>query len=210
MVKKIRRKIKKIAMKASLVSMELEDITEENKEQKRQLSEDFSDEFEFISWKQQQNEVDQAKEIKQESKQEEDLKIEITKKEIPIEMKKLYRKIALKTHPDKLEDDTLNEIFTQAAVATEEENWMLLIELAGELKLDLDFLSDETCELVEKSIQENEAQIKTIRNSFSFMWANQKTEKDKELFTLLFYKQFKINADEFNAWLKENKDKKSL
>ena len=203
-----------MATNASLVSMELEDLTEENKEQKRQLSEDFSDEFEFLNWKQQQNEERRQKETKQQPEQEpeqdEDLKLEATKSEIPIEIKKLYRKIALKTHPDKLEDDTLSEIFTQATVAIEEANWMLLVELAGELKLDLDFLSDETCELVEKSIQENEAQIKTIRNSFSFMWANQKTEKDRELFTLLFYKQFKINADEFSAWLKENKGRKSL
>ena len=54
MVKKIRRKVKKIAMKASLTSMELEDLTEENKEQKKILSEDFKSEFAFIEWKKQQ------------------------------------------------------------------------------------------------------------------------------------------------------------
>ena len=48
MVKKIRRKVKKVAMKASLVSMELEDIAEENREQKEKLSKDFEDEFAFI------------------------------------------------------------------------------------------------------------------------------------------------------------------
>ena len=38
MVKKIRRKVKKVAMKASLVSMELEDLNEEDKENKEKLN----------------------------------------------------------------------------------------------------------------------------------------------------------------------------
>lgn len=203
MVKKIRRKIKKIAMKASLVSMELEDLTEENEEQKKKLSIDFSDEFEFLDWKRRQ--VENTQEPKTTISTEE----KVLKTEAPPEIKKLYRQIALKTHPDKFEDEYLNDIFTQAATAMEQENWMLLVELAGEIKLDIDFLSDETCEIIEKSIEKSEAQISVIRNSFSFLWANQKNEKDRMLFTLLFYKQFKINKDEFDEWVKEHKDKKS-
>ena len=203
MVKKIRRKVKKIAMKASLVSMELEDLTQENKEQKKKLSIDFSDEFEFLDWKRRQ--VESAEQPKVAITSEE----EILKTEAPPEIKKLYRQIALNTHPDKIEDEYLNDIFTQAVAALEQENWMLLVELAGEIKLDINFLSDETCEIIEKSIEKTEAQIGAIRNSFSFMWANQKSEQDRKLFTLLFYKQFKINKDEFDEWLKEHKDKKS-
>ena len=77
MVKKIRRKVKKIAMKASLTSMELEDLTEENKEQKRILSEDFRSEFAFIEWKKQQeiekqiSENSQAQEVEETSSESE-------------------------------------------------------------------------------------------------------------------------------------------
>ena len=190
-------------MKASLVSMELEDLTEENEEQKKRLSIDFSDEFEFLDWK--RRKVENTQEPKTTISTEE----KALKTEAPPEIKKLYRQIALKTHPDKFEDEYLNDIFTQAATAMEQENWMLLVELAGEIKLDIDFLSDETCEIIEKSIENSEAQISVIRNSFSFIWANQKNEKDRMLFTLLFYKQFKINKDEFDEWVKEHKDKKS-
>lgn len=207
MVKKIRRKVKKIAMKASLVSMELEDLTEENEEHKKKLNKDFSDEFDFLEWKRKQSE--ESKEAQPEVKLPDDEDLEVCKSEPPPEIKKLYRQIALNTHPDKFEDERLNEIFRLAAAAIEEENWMLLVELAGELKLDIDFLSDETCEIIEKSIEKSEQQIGTIKNSFSYMWANQKTDKDRKLFTLLFYKQFKINAEEFNTWLMEHKDKKS-
>ena len=51
MVKKIRRKVKKIAMRASLVALELEEVTEENQENQKKLASDFSKEFEFIDWK---------------------------------------------------------------------------------------------------------------------------------------------------------------
>lgn len=210
MVKKIRRKVKKIAMKASLVSMELEDLTEENKDHKKKLSDDFSDEFDFLEWKRKQ--AEQAEEPKlppKPEKTDEDDDLEISKPEAPSEIKKLYRAIATKTHPDKVEDEYYNELFQTAAAAMEEENWMALVEIAGELQLDIDFLSDETCEIIEKSIERNEQQIGAIKNSFSFMWANQKTDKDREIFTLLFYKQFKINAEEFNTWLREHKGKSS-
>ena len=190
--------------------MELEDLTEENKDHKKKLSEDFSDEFDFLEWKRKQ--AEEAEEPKLPPKPEqtdEDDDLEISKPEAPSEIKKLYRAIATKTHPDKVEDEYYNELFQTAAAAMEEENWMALVEIAGELQLDIDFLSDETCEIIEKSIERNEQQIGAIKNSFSFMWANQKTDKDREIFTLLFYKQFKINAEEFNTWLREHKGKSS-
>ena len=195
-------------MKASLISMQLEDLTEENESQKKQLNKDFSDEFSFLEWKQSKNELPKE-ELNTETGSFGDADLETSKSEVPVEIKKLYRQIALKTHPDKFDDKYLNDIFTQAAGAIEEENWMLLLELAAELRLDLDFISDETCEIIEKSIEKSEQRMGVIKSSFSFMWANQKTEKDRELFTLLFYKQFKINIEEFNDWLREHKDKKS-
>lgn len=190
--------------------MELEDLTEENKDHKKKLSDDFSDEFDFLEWKRKQAEETEEPKLPPKPEQtDEDDDLEISKPEAPSEIKKLYRAIATKTHPDKVEDEYYNELFQTAAAAMEEENWMALVEIAGELQLDIDFLSDETCEIIEKSIERNEQQIGAIKNSFSFMWANQRTDKDREIFTLLFYKQFKINAEEFNTWLREHKGKSS-
>ncbi len=209
MVKKIRRKVKKIAMKASLVSMELEDITEENKEQKEKLSKDFEEEFAFIEWLRQE----EMKQKEQESPEEEpevppdipldeDGRVESSAPpDTPDELKKLYRSIAQKTHPDKVQDEELNEIFKLAAEAVDEENWMLLVELAGELRLDIDFLSDETLEAVEQSIERNQKQISGIKNSFSYIWSKQKDDKSREIFKALFYKQFRIKKEEFEEWL---------
>ena len=88
----------------------------------------------------------------------------------------------------------------------ENENWMMLVEIAGELRLDIDFLSDETCEIIEQSIAKNASIIKNIKNTFSYMWAKQKSDKDRKIFTSLFYQQFKINEQEFKEWLESNPD----
>lgn len=204
MVKKIRRKVKKVAMKASLVSMELEDLNEEDKENKQKLSSDFKKEFEFLEWKR----LQQAEEELEENPEGEvpfDLPDEDSPSSntpnAPEELKKLYRSIAQKTHPDKIKDEYLNDIFKQAAEAIEDENWMLLVELAGELRIDIEFLSDETCEIIEQSIQRNEQQIAGIKNSFSYIWSKQQDDKSRDIFKSMFYQQFQIVEEEFNEWL---------
>ena len=224
MVKKIRRKVKKIAMKASLVSMELEDLTEENEEHKKALAEAFKSEFAFIEWKkqqerqkaeqelqeQEQNSVEEPEteepEIEDETPEEEEEEtLEQDKKpsETPSELKKLYRTIAQKTHPDKTTDERLNEIFKLSAEAMQEENWMALVEFAGELNLDIEFLSDETCKAVEDSIDRNQKKISVIKNTFSYIWSCQKDDNDKSIFKSMFYQHFNINAEEYSKWLME-------
>ena len=209
MVKKIRRKVKKITMKASLIKMELEDLSEENEENQKKLASDFSDEFKFLEWKRKSKDAKTPVPPKEPPSKEEDADLDTASYEAPSEIKKLYRAIALKTHPDRIEDEYLNEIFRQAAQAMEDENWMLLVELCGELGLDIDFLSDETCEIIEESISKNSQQIAVIKSSFSYMWAKQRSDKEKDMYTKLFYKQHGIKLEEFNEWLAQHKDTES-
>ena len=215
MVKKIRRKVKKIAMKATLTSMELEDLTEENEEQKRILSEDFKKEFEFIEWKRKQAELkEQENSSPEEQGSQDDDKeppedcddiLENSKpSNTPVEIKKLYRSIAQLTHPDKVQDERMNEIFRLTAEAMSEENWMLLVEFAAELHIDIEFLSDETCEIIEESIKRNQGKIAGIKNSFSYMWSSQKDDKSRSIFKAMFYQKFKINKEEFQNWLESS------
>ena len=225
MVKKIRRKVKKIAMKASFTSMELEDLAEENEAYKKTLAESFKKEFGFIEWKKQQERLKAEQELQEqeqdseeepetgpeepetespEEEEEEILEQDSRPSDTPSELKKLYRAIAQKTHPDKTTDERLNEIFKLSAEAMQEENWMALVEFAGELSLDIEFLSDETCSKVEESIERNQTKIKVIKSTFSYMWAHQRTEQDKELFKIMFYQHFQINPEEFQEWLNTN------
>ena len=211
-------------MKASLVSMELEDLTEENEEHKKTLAEDFKKEFAFIEWRKQQEKLKAEQEL-QEQKQDSEEESEIEPEEpeaappeeeeeileqdskpsdTPNELKKLYRTIAQRTHPDKTTDERLNEIFKLSAEAMQEENWMALVEFAGEIGLDIEFLSDETCNKVEESIERNQKKIAIIKNTFSYMWSRQSNENDKAIFKSMFYQQFNINVEEFELWLQTN------
>lgn len=194
MVKKIRRKIKKIAMRASLVALELEEAIEENQENQEKLASDFSKEFEFIDWKRKQDKT--SKEAFAGAGD-----IEGSVHQAPDEIKKIYRAIAIKAHPDKIDDKHLNEYFRDAAQAVEQEDWMSLIKIAGELSIDMDFISDETCELIEESIEKSSKEIQKVKSSFSYLWSKQKTEKDKQIFTTLFYQQHRIDKEEFIEWL---------
>lgn len=215
-------------MKASLVNMELEELTEENEEQKKILSRDFKEEFAFIEWKKQREEEKRTAESSQQQEQaesstesesteesnssdpeppqeeHEDKIIEQSSKpsNIPSELKKLYRSIAQLTHPDKVQDERLNEIFRQTAEAYNEENWMLLVEFAAELHIDIEYLSDETCEIIEESISQNQNKITGIKNTFSYIWSKQKDDKARDIFKAMFYQQFKINKEEFEEWRK--------
>ena len=218
MVKKIRRKVKKIAMKASLVSMELEDIAEENEEHKKVLAEAFKSEFAFIEWKRQQEKLKAEQEFQEQERdseeepepespekdEEEILEQDNKPSDTPDELKKLYRAIAQKTHPDKTTDERLNEIFKLSADAMKEENWMVLVEFAGELNLDIEFLSDETCAKVEESIDRSQKKIVGIKNTFSYIWSRQKNEQDRAMFRTMFYQNFNIDVQEFEEWLKSN------
>lgn len=225
MVKKIRRKVKKIAMKATLTSMELEDLTEENKEYLTKFTEDFKKEFAFIEWKKQQEKLKAEQELREqeqdseeepepepeeletespEEEEEEILEQDSKPSDTPSELKKLYRAIAQKTHPDKTTDERLNEIFKLSAEAMQEENWMALVEFAGELNLDIEFLSDETCVKVEESIDRNQKKILEIKNTFSYIWSCQKDDNDRSMFKTMFYQQFKIDQQEFEEWLQTN------
>lgn len=205
-------------MKASLVSMELEDITEENEEHKQTLANDFKKEFAFIEWKRQQEKLKAEQELQEkeqdseeepesespEEDEEEILEQDNKPSDTPDELKKLYRAIAQKTHPDKTTDERLNEIFKLSADAMKEENWMALVEFAGELNLDIEFLSDETCAKVEESIDRNQKKIIGIKNTFSYIWSRQKNEQDRGMFKTMFYQNFNINVQEYEEWLKSN------
>ena len=57
------------------------------------------------------------------------------------DIKKLYRKIVELTHPDKAEDQ--EDIFREATRAYKEENLAMLLEIASELRIKIDELSDD-------------------------------------------------------------------
>ena len=74
-----------------------------------------------------QLEEDDAKEIKElEERQDRDP-----------ELYKIYKKIAMKTHPDRTGDEELVDTFNKATVAINQNDWMVIIGIASELKINI-------------------------------------------------------------------------
>tara|TARA_Y100000034_G_scaffold127146_1_gene179505 strand:+ start:1432 stop:2145 length:714 start_codon:yes stop_codon:yes gene_type:complete len=94
------------------------------------------------------------------------------------ELKKLFRRIAERTHPDKVrasgfsneQVDRLERLFIRAREAHDNENWYTLYSIATELGLDIEDLSDEEIEWIEEDIKKTLAKIAAISNLTAWHW----------------------------------------
>lgn len=98
-----------------------------------------------------------------------------------VPQKKLYRKIAKETHPDKYdqldvseqEKQNLHDIFKRAAEAYESDDVPEMIRLALSLNIevqDLGLDEDEVIEYISKAIQKTEKELDQMSESFVWMW----------------------------------------
>ena len=98
-----------------------------------------------------------------------------------VPQKKLYRKIAKETHPDKYdqldvsdeEKESLHDIFKRAAEAYENDDVPEMIRLALSLNIevqDLGMDEDEVIEYIQKAIQKTEKELDQMSESFVWMW----------------------------------------
>jgi|TARA_R110000824_G_scaffold294562_1_gene482947 hypothetical protein len=96
----------------------------------------------------------------------------------PKEMKRLYRQIAVKIHPDKKE--TGNTIlFKSAAEAYKDNNISKLIEIANLIDLPIPAFSAESIYILETKIKDLGEHIKDLRNTSAWRWSHLKDEEEK-------------------------------
>ena len=110
------------------------------------------------------------------------------------DLRKLYRKIATKTHPDKTNNENTSKIFLEAASAYQENNLGKLIELSNEAKVEDFELSEESIFLLEKNIVSLERDINRLKNTAAWTWYNStcNKEKDKIIQNILTSKGIKL------------------
>ncbi len=108
------------------------------------------------------------------------------------DIKKLYRKIVELTHPDKAEDQ--EDIFREATRAYKEENLAMLLEIASELRIKIDELSDQSMKLVQENIQDLETKVEELKQSTAWAWHNCKSPEEKDMLArmILSYKGIDI------------------
>lgn len=94
------------------------------------------------------------------------------------DLKDLFKKIALKTHPDKLrdmdEDDTdmLTELYKEAAGAAEVGDGMALLEIAYELGIKVSIDPEKEVEWLSRKITSLQEDVSEMKNTAEWIWGH--------------------------------------
>ena len=97
--------------------------------------------------------------------------------EVDPKIKKIYREIAKKTHPDKVKDDELNDIYIKSTEYYESGDILSIYKICEDLNLEYEFTLDEN-ELIKSKILSYKEKIDLLQSTFTWKWSN--TDEDKK------------------------------
>lgn len=95
-----------------------------------------------------------------------------------LEAKKLYRDIVKTTHPDKIKNHKLNELYLEATNAYEKNDIITLYKVCSELNIDFD-LPVNYVEKLSTKINSLKEQISFLETTYTFKWIKSPSEHDK-------------------------------
>lgn len=163
----------------SYLNLEEEDVSKicekNNQLIKEMMEKEFRDYYD-IMFPPEPEKSEGAKEAGPETFSEE---IEINNKEPqPEEVKKLFRKISLKTHPD-INDGKYKDEFMEAKKAYESKNVAKLVKIASLLEIDIPEPSTEMVEAIKENNDFLQERIAKRKNTTAWLWENLNTDEDK-------------------------------
>jgi hypothetical protein len=132
------------------------------------------------------------------------------KEEEPIEnhndavFKKLFRKIVLKCHPDKIksasekEAQFLKECYENATTANNSYDWGLLLRTASNLDLDLQDISEEQIQNIKLKNKDLKKEIQKYESSMAYQWYTKDDEKARQKFLSICLGVFKNSLKDKN------------
>jgi hypothetical protein len=186
------RKFKKLTLQYAYLQLEAEEVNDictnveaEIREYiKQHYPEHYDGFFKSLPDNPGSNKVTENDQIEEEIPDLEDIEHEIKKKESKNkDLKKLYRKIAEKTHPDKIGDNSLSQIFSDAARAYTDNDIAKMLEIAGQLNIEITGLGAESIALLNQNIHTLASEIHSKRNTAAWSWhsAGQNMEEKKRI-----------------------------
>lgn len=108
-------------------------------------------------------------------------------KNILPESKKLYRKIVKSTHPDKVINNKLNELYRLATKAYEENDVITLYKVSNELQINFEF-DDELILKIKEKVESLKSQVNLLRSTFTWNWIKSNSTNEKNKIILEFIK----------------------
>jgi len=96
-------------------------------------------------------------------------------------LKKLYRRLSLKTHPDKIKDK--GDYFKKINIAHKKKNLIALVRISKELDINVSDIIIEKSDFVisnfDKNIQNLEKEIHDLKHTVAWHWAHASPEEKK-------------------------------
>ena len=93
-------------------------------------------------------------------------------------VKKLYREIVKLTHPDKVDQKSLNDLYLTATKYYDNNDKIGLYKVCTDLDIDYD-LDDEDNQIIESKIDDLKRRIEFLESTFTWQWINTDGEKEK-------------------------------
>jgi len=109
----------------------------------------------------------------------------LSKPTIDSDVKKIYRKIVKSTHPDKIKNLKLNELYLEATSAYEINDLVTLYKVSSELMIEFEW-SESILEQVKDKIVNYKSQISFLESTYTFKWLKSSSEDDKLKIVLSF------------------------
>jgi hypothetical protein len=109
-------------------------------------------------------------------------------KSVKDKVKKLYREIVKKTHPDKVDSEDLINLYMSATIAADEYNLMELFIICDQLSINFEIDFEDKGTLI-ALIEMKKKELKDIEASFIWIYYMAKTEEEKNKLVELFVKK---------------------
>jgi len=187
---------KKIKMEMRMSTQLLKESEELFELYDRLFKDDFYKEINFMAQK--------ASEVTEEEKMVNPLDVineeEEEEPERDPDLYKVYKKIAMKTHPDRVKDESLVDFFDQATQAMNENDWMTILNIALALEIKTPEFTEELRHKLQTNILEINTKVKSLHNTAAWVWANTATQH-KEKIRKSIRALMGIDEEEFQAFL---------
>ena len=187
---------KKIKMEMRMSNQLLKESEELFELYERLFKDDFSKEINFMARK--------AAEITEEEKMVNPIDVineeEEEEPERDPDLYKIYKKIAMKTHPDRVKDESMVDFFDQATQAMKENDWMTILTIALALEIKTPEFTEELRQKLQANILEINTKVKSLHNTAAWVWANT-AEQNKEKIRKSIRAMMGIDEEEFQTFL---------
>ena len=121
------------------------------------------------------------------------------KKKVPQIFKKIYKKIAALTHPDRFlylnpsgdEYKLKNKLYIKATTALEDNDYETLLDVMTELEIELDEVNSDIIEALKLKVNKLSNTISTIHNNPVWIWGHASQEQRFRIFEHIFKQRYK-------------------